>query len=70
MTHYEIISVPIGTELNFGPSEDSETLGVVQRPIRAQIIGPLTEGAYPINLIDEQPPLNQQRIYWHQPPPK
>lgn len=68
MSRCEIITIPLGTELNCGPSEDSDSFGVVEAPIRAQIIGPLAEGAYPIHLIGAPDHLKQLTLYWHQPP--
>jgi len=61
------ITIPPGTELNFGPSEDSDSVGVVQEPVTARVLGSVTEGALPIQIVEQGVAVGGT-IYFHQPP--
>jgi hypothetical protein len=61
------IIIPPETELNYGPSEDSDSAGLVQEPVQALVLGPKTEGAFPIRIIENGHPVGGT-IYFHQPP--
>lgn len=54
------IIIPAGTEINNGPSEDSDSV-VLEKPFEAEIVGEETEGAIPIRIFGEV-------RYFHQPP--
>ncbi len=57
--------IPAGTEVNHGPSEDSESI-VLGKPFPAQIAGKEANGALPVRLIIDGQPEDQIRFY-HQP---
>lgn len=63
-----IIDISPGTELNYGLSEDSDSVVVVE-PVQAVVIGDgqVTEGAVPVRIIENGQP-SDQVFYFHQPP--
>ena len=66
--HEKIITVPPGVEINYGLTEDSDSV-VTHSPTQLKIIGPLANGAYPVHIIEdgkERPEL----LFYHQPEPK
>lgn len=60
------IVIPANTEINSGPSEDSESI-VLQKPFKAIIAGEETGGAIPVKIITDDGIEDQVR-YFHQPP--
>lgn len=61
-----LINIPENTEINHGPSEDSESI-LLTKPFQAQVVGKEADGAVPIRLIIDGKPEDQVR-YFHQPP--
>ena len=61
------IDIPPGTELNRGPSEDSDSFGTTEEPLSVLVVGPIAEGALPIQIIENGIPVGGT-IYLHQPP--
>jgi len=61
-----LINIPENTEINHGPSEDSDSI-LLTKPFQAKVVGEEANGAVPIRLIIEGKPENQIR-YFHQPP--
>lgn len=62
------ITVPIGTELNAGYHEDSDS-NVVLKPTTLLVIEEKQNGALPVRLIEDGN-LGEEILYYHQPEPK
>ncbi len=58
----EIITVPLGAEINCGLSEDSDSV-VVNIPTQLQKVGPKANGAVPVHIIDG-PLVDRGRFYF------
>jgi len=56
-----------GTELNYGPSEDSDPVGLTKPGAIVLVVGPEREGALPVRLIENGKPVSGT-IYFHQSP--
>lgn len=65
----QFITIAAGTEINNGPSEDSDSFGVLNKDIEALVVGEIEAGALPVRLVLDGRPELQTR-YFHQPPPK
>lgn len=63
----QIIIIPAGTELNNGPSEESDT-NVFDYDIRVEIAGEEAEGAIPVRILGDDGKAEFQVRYFHQPP--
>ena len=64
----EIITVPPGTEINCGLSEDSDSV-VANAPTQLLVVGLVANGVLPVRIIENGKP-NDQIFYHHQPEPK
>ena len=62
------ITVHQGAELNYGPSEDSDS-EIRPEPVEVQVIGP-AEGALRVRIIGPDGKPGQNILYYHQPAPK
>ena len=63
-----IITLPAGTELNFGPSEDSDSV-VALKDIKVLVMneGEVQEGAVQVRIIQDGQP-DSRVLFFHQPP--
>lgn len=59
------ITIPAGTEVNFGLSEDSDSI-VLDAPKEAEVMGEVRYGALPVQLIEDGQPM-PPTLYFHQP---
>ncbi len=66
-TPKQIIIIPAGTELNNGPSEDSDST-TYETPIRVEIAGEEAEGAIPVRILGGDGQAEFRVRYFHQPP--
>lgn len=57
--------LPVGTELNLGRNEDSDSVRVVE-PITVFVVGPRERGALPVKILEGNR-LGDDIYYWHQP---
>ena len=48
---FERLIVPTGTELNYGPSEDSDSV-ITIKPTRLRAVGKLKNGALPVRIME------------------
>jgi len=58
----KLLAVQIGTELNLGPAEDSDSV-VVKKAVQVKVMGELNNGALPVKIIGEE----GVTYYYHQP---
>ncbi len=63
----QIIVIPEGTEINNGPSEDSDSV-ILKKPFKALVTGEEADGAIPVKLFGEDGKPADQVSYFHQPP--
>ena len=63
----DLIIIPAGTELNAGPTEDSDTYGDLDESTRAIAVGEEKDGALPIRLISPNGKVEDRIKYFHQP---
>lgn len=61
------IVLPANTEINNGPSEDSDSI-VLEKPFKALIVGGEAEGAIPVRIFRENGQPENMVRYFHQPP--
>ncbi len=57
-------TLPVGTELNLGRNEDSDSVRVV-KPITVFVVGPRERGALPVKILEGNQ-LGDDVYYWHQ----
>ncbi|OGG21101.1 hypothetical protein A3D03_02595 [Candidatus Gottesmanbacteria bacterium RIFCSPHIGHO2_02_FULL_40_13] len=62
------ITVPAGTELNYGYHEDSDSV-ITNIPTDILVIGVLKNGALPVKLLQNGIP-GEETLFFHQPEPK
>ncbi|MBU1322540.1 hypothetical protein KKE48_04570 [Patescibacteria group bacterium] len=61
------IIIPAGTEINNGPSEDSDSI-IPGKPFKALIVGKEAEGVIPVRIFGENGQPEDMVRYFHQPP--
>lgn len=64
----EILTLPPGTEINMGLTEDSDSV-VVHVATDVMVVGPKLPGALPVQFVDG-PLANGHVYYYHQPEPR
>ncbi|MCA9371577.1 hypothetical protein KC726_01640 [Candidatus Woesebacteria bacterium] len=62
----ERITIPTGTELNYGTHEDSDFI-TLTKAVVAIVIGKLANGAVQVQLLDEYGQPMEPPLYYHQP---
>ncbi len=60
------VTLPLGTTINLGPSEDSDPY-VLTAPTQFVIIGEKKESAIAVKIINPDKTLREETFYWHQP---
>lgn len=64
----ELLTVPIGTELNYGPSEDSDSVRA-KDPLELTVVGKSRDGSLLVRIILEDGQESDELFYFHQPEP-